>query len=141
MRLSLRLISTVLALTAFVAAQEVERFNASVSGAAVFSKSSTSSNGSLTLKPTNSSDVFGSVRWRLNRFHALEANIGHTMNSQVYTIAPNNFRVSVDIMEFSGDYVLSPMHTKHWEPFLFGGAGALRFSPGTTYINGLQSSF
>jgi Outer membrane protein beta-barrel domain len=141
MQSSLRLVITILALASFSCAQEVERFNAGVIGAAVFSKSSTSSSGSLTLKPTNSSAIFGSVRWRLNHLHALEANIGHAMNSQVFTVAPNNFRVSTDIMEFSGDYVLSPMRTKHWDPFLFGGAGALRFSPGTTFINGLQSSF
>jgi len=130
-----------LALISFAASQEVERFNISIGAAAVSSKSSTSSSGSLTLKPTNSAEEFGGVRWRLNHWHALELNIGHIMNSQVYTVAPNTFRVSTGITEFSGAYVLSPMRTAHWEPFLFGGAGALRFSPGTTFINGLQAPF
>jgi opacity protein-like surface antigen len=138
---SLRLIATILALASFAAAQDVERFNFSLSGAGVFSKSSTSPDGSLTLKPTNSAAEIGSFRWRLNHLHGLEINIGHTHNSQVYVLSPNNFRVATGITEFSGDYVLSPMRTARWEPFLFGGAGALRFNPGSTYINGLLASF
>jgi outer membrane immunogenic protein len=141
MRLILRLVATTFALASFAAAQQVERFNFSINAAGVFSKTSTSSNGSLTLKPTSSAAEIGSFRWRLNRFHGLELNIGHTMNSQVYTLAPHNYRVATGITEFSGDYVLSPMKTAHWEPFLFGGAGALRFSPGNTYIDGLLSQF
>lgn len=141
MRSSLKLLLVVVALSSFAASQEVERFNASINVAGVLSKRSTSSNGGLTLKPTNSAEESGSIRWRLNHLHGLEVNIGHTMNSQVFTLAPNSFRVSTGITEFSGDYVLSPMHMQHWEPFLFGGAGALRFSPGSTFINGLQSSF
>jgi opacity protein-like surface antigen len=128
-------------LTSLACAQEVERFNFSLSGAGVFSKTSTSSNGSLTLKPTNSAAEIGSFRWRLNHLNALEVNIGHTQNSQVFLLPPNNFRVPAGITEFSGDYVLSPMQRGRWEPFLFGGAGALRFSPGSTYINGLLSPF
>jgi len=138
---SLRLIATIFALASFTAAQDVERFNFGLSGADVFSKSSTSPDGSLTLKPTNSAAEIGSFRWRLNHLHGLEVNIGHTNNSQVYVLSPNNFRVATGITEFSGDYVLSPMKTARWEPFLFGGAGALRFNPGSTYINGLLASF
>jgi len=141
MRPKLRLIAIFFALASFAAAQEVERFNFSLSGAGVFSKSSTSPDGSLTLKPTNSAAEIGSFRWRLNHLNGLEVNIGHTMNSQVYLLSPNSFRVATGITEFSGDYVLSPMKTERWEPFLFGGAGVLRFNPGNTYINGLLSSF
>jgi len=141
MRFSLKLITIVLVIPPFAASQEVEHFNVSMNAAGVFSKTSNSSNGSLTLKPTNSVAQFGTFRWRLNRFHALELNIGHTMNSQVYTLAPNNFRVATGITEFSGAYVLSPKRTEHWEPFLLGGAGALRFNPDNTYINGLLSLF
>lgn len=141
MRSSLRLLTIVLAMASFATAQEVERFNASINFAGVWSKSSTSASGSLTLKPTNSLEEFGSVRWRLNHYHALEVNIGHTTNSQVYTVTPNSFRVGSGITEFSADYVLSPKRYGHWEPFLFGGAGAMRFSAGTTFINGLQAAF
>src|SRR5262249_12495919 len=97
MRFSLKLITIVLVIPSFAASQEVERFNVSMNAAGVFSKTSNSSNGSLTLKPTNSVAQFGTFRWRLNRFHALELNIGYTMNSQVYTLAPNNFRVATGI--------------------------------------------
>ena len=141
MRSSLRLLTIILATASFATAQEVEHFNASINFAGVWSKSSTSSDGSLTLKPTNSLEEVGSVRWRLNHYHALEVNIGHTTNSQFYSVSPNTFRVGAGITEFSADYVLSPMHAGHWEPFLFGGAGALRFGAGTTFINGLQASF
>jgi outer membrane immunogenic protein len=77
----------------------------------------------------------------LNHLHGLEVNIGHTKNSQVFTLPPNSFRVGTGITELSGDYVLSPMHRDRWEPFLFGGAGVLRFNPGSTYINGLLALF
>jgi outer membrane immunogenic protein len=138
---SLRLIATILALASFAAAQDVERFNFGLSGAGVFSKTSTSSDGFLTLKPTTSGAQIGSFRWRLNHLHGLEVNIGHTKNSQVFTLPPNSFRVGTGITELSGDYVLSPMHRDRWEPFLFGGAGVLRFNPGSTYINGLLALF
>jgi outer membrane immunogenic protein len=141
MQASFRVVTAVLMLASFAAAQDVERFNFSLSGAGVFSKSSTSPDGSLTLKPTNSAAEIGSFRWRLNHLNGLEVNIGHTNNSQVYLLSPNTFRVATGITEFSGDYVVSPTKTERWEPFLFGGAGVLRFNPGSTYINGLLSSF
>jgi opacity protein-like surface antigen len=128
-------------LAPFALAQDVPRIDLSVSGAGVFAKSSTSSTGSLTLQPTNSVEEFGTVRWHFNAKHALEANIGHTNDSQFFTVAPNSFRVMSSITEFSGAYVYSPMHTKRFSPFLLGGAGELRFTPGSTYIDGLLSAF
>src|SRR5213594_91329 len=89
MRPKLRLIAIFLALASFAGAQEVERFNFSIGGAGVFSKTSTSPDGSLTLKPTTSGAVIGSFRWRLNHLHGLEVNIGRTMNSQVFALPPN----------------------------------------------------
>ncbi len=73
--------------------------------------------------------------------HSLEANFAHTMNSQVFLLAPNNFRVQAGITEFSGAYVFSPFQTARVVPFLFGGAGALRFNPGNTSIDGFQAAF
>jgi opacity protein-like surface antigen len=136
-----RLAVTLFFLTSLALAQDSPRIDFSVSGAGVFSKSSSSSTGSLTLKPTNSIEEFGSVRFHFNWKHALEANIGHTDNSQFFTVAPNNFRVPASITEFSGAYVFSPVHTDRFSPFLLGGAGELRFAPGSTYINGLLSPF
>src|SRR6266536_1997472 len=128
----------VVVLTSLAAARDVNRFDFSVGAAGVFSKSST--NGSITLKPTNSYEVLGSVRFRFNRMHAVALNIGHTNNAQVF-LTPHSFRVQTGITELTGAYVFSPFQTARLEPFLFGGGGALRFNPGTTYVDGFQSSF
>ena len=126
------------ALAPLAPARDVNRFDFSVGAAGLFSKTST--NGSTTLKPTNSYEILGTVRFRFNRRHAIAANLGHMMNAQVF-LTPHNFRVQASITEFTGAYVFSPFQTARLEPFLFAGAGALRFTPGTTYIDGFQSSF
>jgi len=123
------------------AAQDAPHIDVSINAAGVLSKSSNSSTGSLTLKPTDSLEEFGSVRWNVNRKHALQLNIGHTDNSQFFTLPPNNYRVPAAITELSGAYVYTPLRTARFSPFLLGGAGALRFSPGNSYINGLLSAF
>jgi len=117
------------------------RLDLSIGAAGVFSKSSTSSTGSLTLDPTNSVAEFGSVRWHFNRKHGIELNIGHASDSQFFTLPPNDFRIRTDIYEYSGDYVFSPIRTRRFSPFLLAGAGALRFNPGSTYIDGSLSLF
>ncbi len=134
-------IAIIFGITFVASAQDVAHFELSVSEAGVFSKSSTSSNGVLTLKPTNSGATLGSFRYRFNRTHGLELNIGHTMNSQVFFLSPDNFRVMTGVTEYSGAYVLNLFQTPRLEPFLFGGAGALRFTPGSTYIDGFLSPF
>jgi len=134
-------VATIFALVSFAPAQDVGRFDLSVGVAGGFSKSSTSRDGGVTLKPTNSYEILGTFRFRFNRMHALEANFGHSMNSQVFVLPPNNFRVQATVTEYSGAYVFSPFQAGRTEPFLFGGAGALRFNPGTTYIDGFQAAF
>jgi outer membrane immunogenic protein len=124
-----------------VAAQDVAHFDASVAWAGVFSKTSTSYNGGVTLKPTTSGAVLGTFRYHFNRMHALELNIARTANSQKDFIGSDNFRVNSDVTEYSGAYVFSPFQTAKFDPFLLGGAGALRFYPGNTYIDGFQSAF
>ncbi len=131
----------IFALVPFAPAQDAGRFDLSVGVAGVFSKSSTSRDAGVTLKPTNSGAILGTFRFRFNRMHALEANFGRTMNSQTFSIAPNTFRVPATVTEYSGAYVFSPFQAGRTEPFLFGGAGALRFNPGTTYIDGFQAAF
>ena len=128
-------------LTSIGSAQEQGRFDVSIGGAGVFSKTSTSSNGTVTLKPTSSGAILATFRYRFNRMHGIEGNIGHTMNSQVFFIPPDNYRIHAGVTEYSGAYVFSPFQTARIEPFLFGGAGALRFNPGTTSIDGFQSAF
>ena len=128
-------------LTSIGSAQEQGRFDVSIGGAGVFSKTSTSSNGTVTLKPTSSGAILATFRFHFNRMHGIEANIGHTMNSQVFFIPPDNYRIHAGVTEYSGAYVFSPFQTARIEPFLFGGAGALRFNPDKTYIDGFQSAF
>src|SRR6266853_1377837 len=128
------------ALVSFAQAQDVGHFDVSLGFGGVFSNKSTANSGT-SLKPTNSGAILATFRFRFNRMHSLEANLGHTMNSQVFLLSPNTFRVQAGITEFSGAYVFSPFQTARVEPFLFGGAGALRFNPGTTSIDGFQSAF
>ena len=128
-------------LASIAAAQDFGHFNASVGwGGALGVKSSTSI-GTVSVSPTNSTLILGTFRFRFNRIHGIELNYGHTVNSQIYLLPPNNYRVQAKISEYSGAYVLSPFHFHKVEPFVFGGLGALRFSPGNTYIDGFQASF
>ena len=131
----------IFALVSFTQAQDVGHFDVSLGFGGVFSKSSSAADRGVTLKPTNSAAILATFRFRFNRMHSLEANFAHTMNSQVFLLAPNNFRVQAGITEFSGAYVFSPFQTARVEPFLFGGAGALRLNPGNTSIDGFQAAF
>src|SRR5260370_23268615 len=128
-----------LALGGWAEGQEVGRFGVSLGFGGVFSSKSTANSGT-SLKPTNSDAILATFRFRFNRMHSLEANLGHSMNSQVFLLSPNTFRVQAGITEFSGAYVFSPFQTARVEPFLFGGAGALRFHPGNTSIDGFQAA-
>jgi len=122
-------------------AQDLQRIELSVNAAGVFSKTTKSTNGVVTNTPTNSLAIWGSVRYHFTPMHSLELSIGHTNNSQVFDVPPNSFRIATSITEYSGAYVFSPFATKKWEPFLLGGVGGLRFSPGNTYIDGFQAAF
>ena len=109
--------------------------------AGVFPNTSTSSDGTRTLKPTSSLDILGGVRWRFHARHSLELTIGHTTNSQIYTVPPDTFRIATTVTEYSGAYVFSPLTIGKFEPFVLGGAGGLRFSPESTLVNGFAASF
>ena len=135
-----RLVVVMFALASLAQAQDVGRFDVSLGFGGVFSSKSTANSGT-SLKPTNSGAILATFRFRFNRMHSLEANLGHSMNSQVFLLPPNNFRVQTAITEFSGAYVFSPFQVARVEPFLFGGAGALRFNPGNTSIDGFQAAF
>jgi opacity protein-like surface antigen len=130
-----------LALVSFATAQDDGRFSLGLSYTGVFSKTSASSIDSTTLKPTTSGGVLGTFRFHFNHRNGIEVNIGHTNNSQVFTIPPDTFRVSTGITEFTGAYVLNPFHGKRLDPFVFGGGGALRFNAGSQYIDGFLSGF
>lgn len=126
---------------AFAAANAQERLDLSVSGSAVFSKSVSGTNSGITLSPRTSGAVFGTVRYHFNHLNALDVNIGHAVNSQIFERPPDEFKVRTTITEFSADYVLTPFQGKKLEPFLFAGAGALRWYPENQYINGNISPF
>jgi opacity protein-like surface antigen len=134
-------IAVILALACFARAQDEGHFDVSIGYGGVFSRTSTSSTGDKTLKPTTSGAGLATFRYRFSRMHGIEFNFAHTANSQFFSVPPDTYRVPAAITEYSGAYVLSPFHTNKVEPFLFGGAGALRFKPGTTFIDGFQSDF
>jgi opacity protein-like surface antigen len=134
-------IATVLLLASFAWAQDEGHFDVSIGYTGVISKSSASSQSSVTLKPTPSGGVLATFRYRFNHTHGIEVNFGHSGNSQVYSIPPDTFRVKAGITEFSGAYVLSPFHGGRIDPFVFGGGGTLRFNPVNQYIDGFPSPF
>src|SRR5262249_8568548 len=125
MRTAGLVITTMLGFACLLSAQESNRLDFSISGAGVFSKTSSSNNGRVTDAPTKSIEYFGSVRYHLASKHAVEVNVGHTTNSQIFSVSPNSFRVISSITEFSGAYVFSPCSCKKLQPFIFAGVGAL----------------
>jgi outer membrane immunogenic protein len=119
--------------TPLALAQDDGHFDASLGFAGVFPKQSTG-NGTI-LNPTNSAAVVASFRYRFNPTHSVEFNYASTRDSQVYTTGANQFRIMSKVSEYSFAYVLNIFQRGKFEPFLFGGAGALVFHPGNTYIN------
>jgi opacity protein-like surface antigen len=134
-------LAVVILALACATASAQDRLDLSVSGAAVFSKSVTGTSSGLTLSPADSGAVFGTVRYHFNHLHAVELNIGHTVDSQVFERPPDTFKVRTSMTEFSGAYVLTPFQGKRLQPFLFAGAGALRWYPENQSINGNSSFF
>jgi opacity protein-like surface antigen len=112
-----------------------------VSGAGVFSRTTSSTSGTVSDSPTKSGAEFGTVRYHLKKLHAFELNIGHTQNSQMFTVPPDIYRVRTGITELTAAYVFTPFQHTKWQPFLMAGGGALRFRPGNTYIDQVQNSF
>jgi hypothetical protein len=132
---------TLFALTCVASAQEQTRIDFSVSGAGVFSKTVSSYNGRVSDNPTNSLAFLVSFRFHMKSKHALEFNIGHTRNSQMFSVPPDTFRVMSAITEISGAYVFSPISKGKFQWFLLAGGGGLRFSPGNTYVDTFTASF
>jgi len=104
---------------------------------AAFSKKSTG-NGT-TDAPTNSGGFLATLRYRFSARSAAELNYGTIRNSQIYTSAPNIFRIQNKATEFTGAYVFTPFETKKAELFVFGGVGLLSFNPDTTFVDGVQT--
>lgn len=134
-------VAAILAMASFATAQDSERIDVSISAAGVFSKRLTSNDGSIIMNPTASGAVIGSVGYHFTQKHEVEVNIGHTSNSQVFTVPPDNFRVVTGVTEFTAAYVFRPFASKKWEPFLLAGGGGLRFSPNNTFIDQFPATF
>ena len=121
----------VLFLFASISFGQDNHYDASVNGAAVFTKQS-EGNG-VTQSGTVGMNVFGTFRLRVKPKHSLLFNYGRAKNSQVYQ-AGDNFHVLTTISEYSGAYVYSPFRKGKFEPFVLAGGGALRFSPRSTWV-------
>jgi hypothetical protein len=115
--------------------QAGNRFDVALGFEGVFPKQ-TSANG-IVLSPTNSGGFLGTFRWRFAEKHSIETNYARTNDSQIYK-TPNTFRIQSNVTEWTGAYVFSPMETKKFEPFVFGGAGILVFNPFSTFVNTVQ---
>ena len=126
--------------TAAAAAHAQKGIEAGLSGAGVWSKSTNSSTGTISDSPTKSVAIFGTVGYHFNKHHAIQLNLGHTNNSQIFSVAPDTYRVMTGILEYTGAYVFSPFQSKHFEPFLLAGGGGLRFTVGNTYIDSVQAT-
>ena len=122
------------------AAQDVGHFDASIGWGGAVGKSVSNAFSNISVNPTNSGMILGTFRFRFNRKNGIALNIAHTTNSQIYILAPDNYRVQSHITEYSADYVFSPFSFEKLEPFVFAGGGALRFYPGNTYIDGFQNT-
>jgi opacity protein-like surface antigen len=117
------------------AAQQGGSFDVSLGVAGLLPKQTTANGVQQTA--TKSGAFLGTVRLRFNAKHSIEANYGRGNDSQIYT-TPNVFRIQSNVTEFSGAYVFSPVETRRFEPFIFGGAGVLVFNPFSTFVNTVQ---
>lgn len=127
----------VLVITA-AAAHSQNRLDFSLSGAGVFSKTTTSASGGVSDTPTKSFALMGSVRYHLTKRHAFEVNLGHTRNSQMFSVPPDSYRVKTGILEYTAAYVFTPLQGSRLQPFLLAGGGGLAFRVGNTYIDTIQ---
>jgi opacity protein-like surface antigen len=111
--------------------QDKGHFDASFNGAAVFTRA-TSGNG-VQQSATVGSDYFGTFRLRFKPKHSLIFNYGRAKNSQVYQ-SNFDYHVVTSTTEYSGAYVYNFSAKGKFEPFVFIGAGALKFSPQSTWL-------
>jgi opacity protein-like surface antigen len=128
-----------LAYTGVASAQD-QRFDFTITGAGVFSKTTRSNSGSVSNTPTKSLAYIGTLRYHFRPKQAFDVNVGRTSNSQIFSLAANSFRVTTSITEFSADYVLAPKSFGRFTPFALAGGGGLRFGVGNTYFNTFQVS-
>lgn len=125
---------------AATAANAQRGIDLAISGAGIFSKTTESASGGITDSPTTSVAFLGTARYHLAKHHAVEINLGHTRNSQIFSVPPDTYRVKTGITELSAAYVFTPLQGQRFQPFLLAGGGALRFGVGNTYIDTIQQN-
>jgi len=125
---------------AATAAHAQKGIDVAISGAGVFSKTTSSANSAISDTPTKSLAIFGSARYHITKRHALEVNIGHTRNSQIFSVPPDTYRVMTGIGEFTAGYVFTPFQGNRFQPFVLAGGGVLAFRVGNTYVDTVQQS-
>lgn len=130
----------VLLATAATAANAQRGIDLAISGAGVFSKTTESTSGGISNSPTTSVAIIGSVRYHFAKHHAIEINLGHTRNSQIFSVPPDTYRVVTGIGEFSAAYVFTPGESQRFQPFLLAGGGGLRVGVGDTYIDTIKQN-
>ena len=118
-----------------IGAHAQERLDLSISSGGIFGKSVSQTTSSVSLTPHFSGPVFGTVRYHFTNLQAVEINVGHADSSQLFTKAPDTYRISGTLLEYSGAYVLTPMHDHRLQPFLFAGGGGLQWSVSNQYID------
>ena len=123
--------AALLLLTSLGLSQDKGHFDASINGAAVFTRAS-NGNG-IQQTTTKGSDYFGTFRFKFKPKHSLVFNYGRAKNSQVYQ-SNFDFHVLTSISEYSGAYVYKLFDKGKFEPFVLVGAGALRFSPQSAWL-------
>ena len=117
-----------------------ERFDFTISGGGVFSKTARSSGATVSDSPTKSGVFTGTFRYHWKPKHAFDVNLGRTKDSQIFSVPPDSYRVLASITEFTADYAFSPFTYRKLKPFVLAGGGLLRFSPGNTFIDGFSAS-
>jgi opacity protein-like surface antigen len=111
--------------------QDKGHFDASFNGSVVFTK--TSSGNGVQQSATIGSNYFGTFRFKFRRKHSLLFNYGRAQNSQVYRTG-FDYHVVTRTTEYSGAYRYNLFQKGKFEPFVFVGAGALTFSPQSTWL-------
>lgn len=124
-------------LTPFGLAQSEGRWDVGLSAAGLIAKQ-TNGNGTTQI-PTTNVGFLATGRFRFAKKSALEANWGHGDDTQKYVTSTLQYRAPTTISEFTGAYVLTPMETKRFKPFVLVGGGALVFNPNNLFINEVQS--
>ena len=117
--------------TSLSVSQDQGHFDASINGAAVFTK--TSSGNGVQQSATIGTNYFGTFRLRFKLKHSLIFNYGRAKNSQIYQ-TNFDYHVVTSTSEYSGAYVYNLFDKGKFEPFVLIGIGALRFSPQSTWL-------